>query len=212
MVREPKQERAIRTKAVILRAAAEVFDEFGFSGASISKIMKRAGVTPGGMYFHFKSKEALAVEVMMAQADDLDLPRGEDGLQQLIDTTFDIAFELQTNTLLRAGVRLAVEQGEFGVQDDRAYQAWADHFAQQLRAARASGDLLPDVDEEEFARILVGAYSGTQLFSQIASGRADLPDRIESLWRFLLPGIATPEARARLSATVPVRAVKPGRA
>ncbi|MFD0570557.1 TetR family transcriptional regulator [Kitasatospora gansuensis] len=44
---EPKQERAVKTRAIILRAAAEVFDEFGFSGASISKIMKRAGMTQG---------------------------------------------------------------------------------------------------------------------------------------------------------------------
>ncbi|MER7195892.1 TetR family transcriptional regulator [Streptomyces flaveolus] len=44
---EPKQERATRTRELILRAAAEVFDESGYSGAGISKIMNRAGVTQG---------------------------------------------------------------------------------------------------------------------------------------------------------------------
>ncbi len=153
------QERAVRTREVILRAAAEVFDEFGFSGASISKIMKRAGVTQGGMYFHFPSKEALAQAVMVEQGGGLDLPPGEDGLQRLIDITLYLAEELQTNPKLRAGVRLAVEQGEFGVQDDSAYRAWAEEFGGQLRAAREKGELLPEVNVDELAWVLVSAYT-----------------------------------------------------
>lgn len=105
------QNRAIQTKATILRAAAEVFDEFGFSGASISKIMKRADVTQGGMYFHFASKEELAYAVMVGQGDGLVFPSGEDGLQRLVDITLYLADQLRHNPVLRAGVRLAVEQG-----------------------------------------------------------------------------------------------------
>ncbi|MEU2790161.1 ScbR family autoregulator-binding transcription factor [Streptomyces sp. NPDC007100] len=193
------QERAVRTREVILRAAAEVFDEFGFSGASISKIMKRAGVTQGGMYFHFPSKEALAQAVMIEQGGGLELPPGEDGLQRLVDITLYLAGELQTNPTLRAGVRLAVEQGEFGVQDDSAYRAWADEFAGQLRAAREKGELLPDVNVDELSWVLVSAYTGTQLFSQISSGRTDLHQRVVSLWRYLLPGVAEPAVRPQMS-------------
>lgn len=105
------QLRAVQTRAAILRAAAEVFDEFGFSGASISKIMKRADVTQGGMYFHFGSKEELAYAVMVGQGDGLEFPEGEDGLQHLVDITLYLAEQLQHNPVLRAGVRLAVEQG-----------------------------------------------------------------------------------------------------
>ncbi|MGW1075422.1 ScbR family autoregulator-binding transcription factor [Streptomyces sp. NPDC002537] len=197
---ELKQERAVRTREAIIRAAAEMFDELGFHGASISMIMQRAGVTQGGMYFHFKSKQALAQAVMLAQQEYVELPPGEDGLQRLIDVTFYVAGELQRNPLFRAGVRLAVEQGEFGLQDDTAYQAWAEQFHGLLLAARARGELLPDVDEEEFAQVLVGAYSGTQLYSNIATGRADLPQRVAALWSYLLPSIAAPRTLAQLRA------------
>jgi AcrR family transcriptional regulator len=206
-MRQPKQERAALTRATILHAAAEVFDEFGYSGASINKILSRAGVTPGAMYFHFASKEEMARAVMNAQGDDLHLPTGS-GLQQLIDTTMYLSAQLQHNVLLRAGVRLAVEQGEFGVQDDTAYQQWADQFAEQLYTAREQGELLPEVHVPELARFLVGVYSGTQLFSQISTGRKDLPERIEVMWRYLLPGIATAEARQRLRVR-PWRAASP---
>ena len=146
---EPKQERAVRTRQIVLRAAAEVFDEYGYGGASISKIMQRAGVTQGGMYFHFKSKLGLAEAVMASQQDFIELPPGEDGLQRLIDITAHITHELQHNVLFRASVRLAVEQEEFGRNDDTAYQEWAERFRVQLVAARRRGELLDDVDEDD---------------------------------------------------------------
>ncbi|MFE6399663.1 ScbR family autoregulator-binding transcription factor [Streptomyces alboflavus] len=195
---EPKQERAVRTRQIVLRAAAEVFDEYGYGGASISKIMQRAGVTQGGMYFHFKSKLGLAEAVMASQQDFIELPPGEDGLQRLIDITAHITHELQHNVLFRASVRLAVEQEEFGRNDDTAYQEWAERFRVQLVAARRRGELLDDVDEGEFANVLVAAYTGTQIFSTMASKRADLPERTRTLWRYLLRAIATPQARETL--------------
>lgn len=195
---EPKQERAVKTREAILYAAAEVFDECGYSGASISKIMTRANVTQGGMYFHFKSKRGLAQAVMAHQQEFVRFPDGVEGLQRLIDLSFFLARELQRNVLFRASVRLAVEQGEFGVRDDTAYQEWVDHFHAHLCVARERGELLPEVDEREFANVLVGAYSGTQIFSNVSSGRADLPERLVSMWRYLLPSIATPQTRAQL--------------
>ncbi|MEV8536825.1 ScbR family autoregulator-binding transcription factor [Streptomyces sp. NPDC051211] len=193
-----KQERALRTRQALLRAAAEVFDEHGFSGASINKILERAGVTAGAVYFHFKSKEGLARAVILEQAGDLHFPAGQGGLGHLVDMTQYLAVEMQHNVLLRAGVKLAVEQGESGLQEFTIYEWWIDRFRQELTVARERGQLLPDVDEEEFARVLVGAYTGTQVMSRISAGHADLPERIAVMWRYLLPGIATPEARAEL--------------
>ncbi|MGW1776694.1 ScbR family autoregulator-binding transcription factor [Streptomyces sp. NPDC002104] len=188
----------MKTREAIIFAAAEVFDECGYQGASISKIMNRADVTQGGLYFHFKSKKGLALAVMAQQQEFVRFPEGDIGLQRLIDLNFFLAHELQSNVLFRASVRLAVDQGDFGVQDDTAYQEWVDQFHAHMCAARQQGELLDDVDEREFANVLVGAFSGTQIFSNVSTGRADLPERIASLWRYLLPSIATPQALARL--------------
>lgn len=210
--RKPKrapQERAVQTRAAILRAAAEVFDEFGFSGASISKIMKRADVTQGGMYFHFGSKEDLAYAVMVGQGDGLEFPEGEDGLQRLVDITLYLAEQLRHNPVLRAGVRLAVEQGEFGLRDDAAYQSWVLQFRQQLRFARNNGELRPGVDEYELAQVLVSSFTGAQIFSQVSTGRADLTHRIGSLWRYLLPAVATDEVGRKVLLTLPPPSADP---
>ncbi|MFJ3927874.1 TetR family transcriptional regulator [Streptomyces sp. NPDC090022] len=55
-----KQERAARTRESLVRAAAEVFAEEGFVTASIAAISRRAGVSTGGLHFHFESKTVLA--------------------------------------------------------------------------------------------------------------------------------------------------------
>ncbi len=195
---QPRQERAVRTRERIIRAAAEVFDESGFSGGSISKIVNRAGTTMGAMYHHFSSKEDVARAVMAEQDADLDFPPGEDGLQRLLDISMELARQLRTSVLFRAGVRLAVEQGDFGMRESAPYELWIKRFTEQLVAAEKRGDLLPGVDVEDFARALVGAYSGTQLLSEISTGRADLIERIAAMWRYLLPGIASPEIISRL--------------
>ncbi|WP_184765367.1 ScbR family autoregulator-binding transcription factor [Streptomyces griseoloalbus] len=184
------QERAIRTRELVLRAAAEVFDESGYLGASITKILERAGVTAGAVYFHFRSKEGLARAVILEQAADLQFPEGEGGLQQLLDMTGYLAVEMQRNTLLRAGVRLAVEQGVVGKQEYSIYEWWADRFHQELVVARRKDQLLDGVDEAAFAQLLVAAYTGTQVMSQLSTGRADLPRRIADMWRCLLPALA----------------------
>ncbi|MFE7564855.1 TetR family transcriptional regulator, partial [Kitasatospora sp. NPDC057500] len=131
----------MRTRESILRAAAQVFDEYGFSGSSVSKIINRAGTTQGAMYFHFKSKEDLARAVIDEQTSDLDLPQRPEGLHQLIRTSLYLADELRGNVLLRAGVTLAVEQGQLGLRDLSPYEMWADRFRAELEAARRAGEL-----------------------------------------------------------------------
>lgn len=194
----PRQERAERTREALLRAAAETFDESGYAGAGLNRILARAGVTTGAMYFHFKSKEDLARAVIVEQAAELDFPRDHSGLQQLLDMCQYLAVEMQNNVLFRAGVRLAVEQNEAELLDYSIYDWWADQFREQLVKAREKGQLLPDVDEVAFAQVLVGAYTGTQIMARLSSGRADLPERISTMWRCLLPAIAPPEVIAGL--------------
>jgi TetR/AcrR family transcriptional regulator, transcriptional repressor for nem operon len=46
-----------------LAAASNLFREHGIDGIGVDAVMKEAGLTHGGFYLHFLSKEALAAEV-----------------------------------------------------------------------------------------------------------------------------------------------------
>jgi TetR/AcrR family transcriptional repressor of nem operon len=59
---EPTQRRA-ETRQRILAAAGDLFREHGIDGIGVDAVMKEAGLTHGGFYLHFPSKEALAAEV-----------------------------------------------------------------------------------------------------------------------------------------------------
>jgi AcrR family transcriptional regulator len=51
-----------RTRRLIVERAAPVFNQRGYAGASMSELVAATGLEKGGIYNHFGSKEALALE------------------------------------------------------------------------------------------------------------------------------------------------------
>ena len=58
------REKAAENRARIVETAARLFREKGFDGVGLDAIMKEAGLTHGGFYGHFTSKEDLAAEAV----------------------------------------------------------------------------------------------------------------------------------------------------
>lgn len=58
------REKAIENRERILASAARLFREKGFDGVGVDAIMEDAGLTHGGFYRHFRSKEDLAAEAV----------------------------------------------------------------------------------------------------------------------------------------------------
>ncbi len=187
-----QQARAVRTRRTILEAAAAVFDELGYEGASTTEILARSGLTRGALYFHFPSKEAIADAVVDAQSEALVPPPNKVKLQATIDLTMAFAQRLRTDVVLRAAVRLSVEQASYKTPTASAYRGPADVILGLLTQAQAHGELLAPVDPEEVTQLIVGAFTGIQLLSQVYEERRDLPRRIAALWKYLLPSLAIP--------------------
>jgi AcrR family transcriptional regulator len=67
---ETKQSRREQSHARILDAAARALRRQGYAGVGVAEVMKEAGLTHGGFYAHFKSREALlAAAIEHAAAD-----------------------------------------------------------------------------------------------------------------------------------------------
>lgn len=58
------RQQAAENRERIVETAARLFRDRGFDGVGVDAIMKEAGLTHGGFYGHFASKDALAVEAM----------------------------------------------------------------------------------------------------------------------------------------------------
>jgi len=65
-MRLTRAEAKTRTRGQLLDAAARVFAQKGYAGASVDEIAEAAGYTTGALYSNFGSKEKLFVELMAA--------------------------------------------------------------------------------------------------------------------------------------------------
>jgi AcrR family transcriptional regulator len=185
----PKQDRAIRTRRTILIAAAGVFEERGYQAATISEILTTANVTKGALYFHFKSKEQLAEGVLAGQNQSLTVPDRPCKTQELVDTTMLHAYRLQTDPMVRAGTRLALDQRADGLDRTGPFHHWTTIVTDLLDKAQKQGELLPHVTPVETAEVLVGAFSGIQAMSQATTAYQNLAHTTSALLRHTLPSI-----------------------
>ncbi|OLF17802.1 ScbR family autoregulator-binding transcription factor [Actinophytocola xanthii] len=192
-----RQDRAERTRNAILDAAAEVFDERGFDGASLSDILARAGVTKGALYFHFSSKEDLARALVSEQWGAIDTPLSEEaGLQDVIDMSHALAHSMWTNVRVRAGNRLVIE-ANFASPEAAVYERWIDIVDELLVKAKRRGDLRQEWDTRDVANWVSATFMGVQTQSAVLTGRDDVHERLTIMWRIALPGLVPPRRVAR---------------
>ena len=84
-----RKEAAVEAREEIVRAAAEVFMEFGFAATSIDAVAERLGATKGRIYHYYGSKAELYFDIQIAAMERLmreiePIARGEgDGAQRL---------------------------------------------------------------------------------------------------------------------------------
>jgi AcrR family transcriptional regulator len=186
----PRQDRAERTRNLILDAAAEAFDARGFVGASLSDILARAGVTKGALYFHFSSKEELAKELIEEQwnIELPDLENTTNPIQGVIDLCHSFCHSLCSNIRVRASNRLVTESN-FDRPYPQVYTRWIDIIHEFLKIAQGSGDLRQELDPAEVASYIGGSVLGIQTMSGVLTNREDLRDRLTDMWKISLPGI-----------------------
>jgi AcrR family transcriptional regulator len=70
----PRSRKGVRTRARLLEAAKEIFEEQGFLEARITDIAERAGLSHGAFYHYFDSKEQIFREIAEMLDDQLSEP------------------------------------------------------------------------------------------------------------------------------------------
>ncbi|MFG2991745.1 ScbR family autoregulator-binding transcription factor [Streptomyces sp. NPDC048257] len=211
-----KQERAARTREALVRAAAEVFAEEGFVNASIAVISRRAGVSAGGLHFHFAGKGALAqaVEDRASQAlrritaGRTAPPAAPPGagpgagpggslLQVLVDSTHALMALLARDVVVRAGFALCADSSwSGGVDLRRQWRLWVEEV---VAAAAREGHLAPGLVPQDAARGVVAATVGLEVLG--AYDREWVaPHTLTRFWTLMLPRLA---AQAVLDTLLP---------
>lgn len=141
-----RAESQARTRDALLQAAADVFVERGFGGASVEAIAARAGFTRGAFYSNFASKEELFAELLQQRVYAVYRHMGERLLAGEADWS-----------PRESGERLAAVQAH---PDGRwMFRLWLELLAHAGRS-------------EEMRRLAAGFWSGTRALMEELVERA----------------------------------------
>jgi AcrR family transcriptional regulator len=197
-VTEQIDRRADTTRLQILRAASRQFARKSYSLVSLDDILADAEVTKGAMYFHFRSKHALASAIIdhrnaiaRGAIDEL-LALKLSGLETLIDISYLIAVDDIGDESARAGLNLLESIGRTDGLQASVLGDWVSAFAAITRRAVDDGDIVEHHEPQTIARLLVSMYLGLRQASNLADPQQLLRD-LEQSWALILPGIAKPD-------------------
>jgi AcrR family transcriptional regulator len=188
-------DRGGETRRRILEVAAQAFADRGYAGTSLSDVLRASGVTKGGFYFHFPSKEALALATLRHKQEQwagavmaavMRHPGAVEQLQAMVEALCDLH---QQDRACRAINRLCTELGdehpELRPQLGTQLTTWMDMVASIIRKGQDEGDIRPEVDPAMAAEVAVESFIGVETVSEALTGRADLRRRardFRDLW------------------------------
>ncbi|SDP31623.1 transcriptional regulator, TetR family [Actinopolyspora xinjiangensis] len=167
-----RQERAERTRELVVRAAAEVVERDGVREATLTRIVVAAGVSRGALYFHFDSKEQLADAVYESGIERLGrvvmehYRRYRSALDTLVLLYATLARALRHDVIARAMVRLTRETDVTSRFSIDPYREWWRVVYRLLVRARRQREVPADMDLEAEAVLLVSAGAGVEVLAR----------------------------------------------
>lgn len=192
--------------ARILDAAKDLFAESGFNAVSMNAIAERAGFSKANVFHHFKSKNALYLEVLKTacvesggQIDQLG-----NGSGRLADRLRDfsqahLANILRDEKISRLILRDLLENGPQRGKEF-AEQIFGQNFAnlvEILRTGQKKGELRKGIDPAMLAALLIGAdvffFQSREVLRHLSDvGFTDAPENysamlVDILLRGILP-------------------------
>ncbi|WP_409185660.1 ScbR family autoregulator-binding transcription factor [Amycolatopsis sp. VS8301801F10] len=187
-----KQARSEHTRRLALEAAARLLRRDGYAATSMVGIAEAAGVTKGGLYFHFCSKDEICDEVQGAATAVLRehvrcQPVSRPALRRLAELGEALMCWLDHDPKVGASFRMAREMGSANERFTAFSRAWLAQVRQCVAEAAASGELGADVPVETAELLLAATCAGLEsaVSSRIVVPESDLADTLSTLWRSL---------------------------
>jgi TetR/AcrR family transcriptional regulator, transcriptional repressor for nem operon len=195
---ESTDKRPDTTRQQLLRAAARQFARRPYHQVGLDDVLAEAELTKGAMYFHFRSKHALALAIIEDQTThssdavaDL-LTRKLSGLETLIDFSYQLAVRDISDDIARAGLHLLESIGRIEGLQEKRLGVWIETLAVIVGHAIAEGDIVDRCDPQDVGRLLVSTYMGLRQTSNLDEPEKFLLD-LEKTWALVVSGVVRPD-------------------
>jgi TetR/AcrR family transcriptional repressor of nem operon len=195
---ESTDKRPDSTREQILRSASHQFAQRPYYAVGLDDILADAQLTKGAMYFHFRSKHALALAIVDEQTAKADtaikdlLSRKLSGLETLIDVSYLIAISDLTEDVTRAAFNLLESVGRTEKLQERLLHGWIELLGEIAGRGMLEGDIVDHGDPEDLGRLLVSIYMGLRQASTLDAPAVLLSD-FEKALSTVLRGIVQPD-------------------
>jgi TetR/AcrR family transcriptional repressor of nem operon len=170
-MRKSKAETA-KTHERIVKAAGAEFAANGISEAGLARVMAAAGLTHGGFYRHFASKDQLVLEAcsktVFSLIAGLELLAKGKPHKQALELLVDRYVSRAHRDKPRTGCPLAALGAELARRDKRTRRAAIEGFLQLSRLIASHLETAPSRNRAEVSMAIVSAMVGAIILARIA--------------------------------------------
>lgn len=188
----------------ILEAATRCFAEHGYHEATIQVICDRAGLSKGGLYTYFRSKDeilAALIDGNLREAQRWATSVSERGasavqrLERIADTLIEQVLEGDGRAAHSPSLMLEVwaeasKDPKLGELLAEGHAWWRTFIGQIFREGIASGEFRPDIDPDALAGIFVAMFDGLMLQESLTKTKVSWRHIVATLRQALLEGVA----------------------
>jgi len=149
-----------RIDASILRAAAQLLVETGYSNVTMTAVAERAGTTKTALYRRWSSKAELVHEAAFpATPTALRAPSGSfaDDVRAMVNATRDVFTTPVVRAALPGLVADMAADPELNARVMQRFAGLFDAVRDRVRRAVDEGDARPTVDADRFVEVIGGA-------------------------------------------------------
>ncbi|HLO84105.1 MAG TPA: TetR/AcrR family transcriptional regulator [Nostocaceae cyanobacterium] len=167
------------TKSRILQQAAELFNQQGYAGSSISDIMRVTGLQKGGIYNHFKNKDELAIQAFefavsrIREHTKAVLKNQKHAVSRLL-AIVEIFSSFVDNPPIKGGCPLlntAVESDDthpaLRERAQKAMDNWRNLIIKVIQKGIEQGEIKSEIDADEVATIIISTLEGAIMMSKL---------------------------------------------
>ncbi|QED46141.1 TetR/AcrR family transcriptional regulator [Cytobacillus dafuensis] len=191
-----------KTREFIIMRAAELFNQQGYFGSSISDIMRVTGLRKGGVYNHFGSKDELALEafdyaVSIYRKRYIEAIKGTKSAVEQLISIVSIYHNIIENPPLKGGCPLL----NTAIESDDAHPALRDKAREAMeeflkfirivinRGIRR-GDIKSTIDPQSVSVFIASAMEGAVMMSKLYNDSHYMQQMLKHLSEFI-EGLST---------------------
>jgi TetR/AcrR family transcriptional repressor of nem operon len=167
-----------QTRQEIIRKAAPIFNQKGYSGAALSDLMRATGLEKGGIYRHFESKQELAGDAF-DHAWKIAMDTRFEGTEEILNTVDRLKqivrnFRDRRTGLVPGGCPLlntAIDSDDGNPQlrakARQALSSWLDRLQSVAEEGKQRGEVRSNVDSAKLATLIASTLEGSHMVSRL---------------------------------------------